>query len=66
MYNISFSDKIESDFTIDFWNQPESFFNNLSVLIKLNGKTDGWNMGNPYLNNNVAAQLGLSWNLVEK
>jgi hypothetical protein len=43
-----------------------SFIDNLSVFIKLNGKTDGWNMGNPYLNNNVAAQLGLSWNLVEK
>jgi hypothetical protein len=26
LYNLKFSEKIQSDFTLNFWNQPESFF----------------------------------------
>jgi len=84
IYNYSFSDKIESDLTINVWNQPGSFLENSKSLggnmvlktryafsnsfngyIQLNGKTDGWVLGNPYLRSNFSVQAGFGYNLVK-
>lgn len=39
---------------------------NFSGFISLNGKSQGWMLGNPYLESNISLQLGLSYNLFDK
>jgi len=82
LYNFKFSKKIESDFTLNVWNQPESFSgnnkvfggnlslktkyvftDNFSVFARINGKTEGWILGNPYLSSNLSIQMGVDYNL---
>jgi hypothetical protein len=82
LYNLKLNEKIESDFTLNMWNQPESFFDNKMIfggLVNVNtkyyfrknfagfvsfvGKTQGWAIGNPYLENNISVQLGLNYNI---
>lgn len=82
LYNYKLSEKLESDISLNFWNQPKSFFddtkltgvqisvvtkyyfkNNLLGFVSVSGKTKGWIMSNPYLNENISVQLGMSFNL---
>ena len=83
LYNFKLNEKTESDFTLNIWNQPESFFNNKMIMgglvnvnaryyfrknfagfVSVAGKTQGWAIGNPYLENNFSVRLGLNYNIV--
>lgn len=83
LFNYRLTEKIESDITINAWNQPETFFDNeklfggsmgiesryffrdnFAAYILVSGKSDGWEMGNPYLHGNLSFQMGVNYNLV--
>lgn len=85
LYNFKITPKIESDITLNVWEQPTMFYGSHKLVggslgVKLNynfspafsayisgvGKTDGWMLGNPYLKNNISAQIGLNYNLIKK
>jgi len=82
LFNLNLTEKLESDLTINAWNQPETFFNNnnlfggslsttlryffkedFAAFVLVSGKTDGWILGNPYLDSNLSLQFGLNYNL---
>lgn len=42
-----------------------AFHKNLSGYFSLTGKTKGWVLGNPYLQSNVSAQLGIRYQLMK-
>lgn len=84
LFNYAFAEKMEADFILNIWNQPESFFDNskvtggqieLSTRYSLNrnfsgfvsvcGKTKGWIIANPYLDENVSFRFGLNYNLIK-
>jgi hypothetical protein len=84
LYHYRFSKKIESDFVLNAWNQPKSFFENENVsggsfliktnysfrnhfsgFVSVNGKTEGWILGNPYLSSNLSVQIGVDFNLLQ-
>lgn len=55
LYNYSFSEKWESDFEVNFWNQPETFYENSMILggqIKVATKY--------YFKNNFAGLISLT------
>lgn len=39
------------------------FSNNFNCFIQINGKTAGWMLGNPYLNNNTSVQFGINYHV---
>lgn len=82
LYNYKLTEKWESDITLNFWNQPKTFFDNTKVVggqmniaakyyfknnfagfISVCGKTKGWTISNPYLQDNISVQFGLNYNL---
>lgn len=82
LYNYKFSEKWEADITLNFWNQPRSYYdytkvlggqislatkyyfkNNFTGFVSLTGKTKGWTISNPYLQDNITVQFGLNYNL---
>ena len=83
LYHFKMNEKIESDFTLNMWNQPESFFDNKMIfggLVNVNtkyyfrknfagfvsaaAKTQGWTIGNPYLESTISVRIGLNFNIV--
>lgn len=85
LFDLPLGEKLEADFSLNYWEQPVSFWNNekkaggavsiktkyritdyLSGYAGVTGKTEGWIMGNPYLEENFSFQLGLSCNFKQK
>lgn len=84
LYNYKLSKKWEADVTLNYWNQPESFYDNSKIsggqfsmtskydfsksfsgFLRVTGKTKGWLISNPYLQNNISLQAGLKYNLAK-
>lgn len=84
LYNLKIISKIYSDFRIDLWDQPESFFEssrtkggsleiktdydfseNFSIFLQFGGKTKGWIIGHPYLDENIYVRTGFTFSLSE-
>ena len=42
------------------------FWRNFSAYLSLTGKSDGWSIGNPYLESNISFQAGIKYHLAEK
>lgn len=77
-FDINLTEKLKADVEVNFWNQPEAFFeedkvsggylniesryelnDKFSVFVALDGKTKGWMIGEPDLDNNFSVQAGI-------
>lgn len=82
VYQYPLSTKISFDASLNYWNQPDTYFgtskksggsfdlqmhcdlgHNFSAYTGVSAKTKGWQLGNPYLSENIAAQIGIRYDL---